>query len=264
MAFGKRLESIQNIKNMLQKGASGGSGSQWIKYVPRDGSLNVRFVEDPEEWFLYYEHYDKIAKRSFPCTTERDSCPGCVGGMDSSTRYLANALDVDENKVIPLQMPKTLVNRLIVRYEKRGTLLDVDYELMRSGSGKDTMYDLETGSTAKRRMDQHEPLDLIKILEESYANYIAEFGDPDESPAPRDEAPKKRVIKPEPVEEADDTEDDGPDETDESPDFSEDQLNEMSLGQLRIYAREVGVAPSGKSKEELVAAIVAAGDAAPY
>lgn len=173
MAFGQKSGSLKNLKKTLAKG--GGKG--FIKFIPKNGSMNVRFIQEPEEWVNYVEHYDQVARKSFPCNGEAN-CPGCVSGERKSSRYLANVVDRDDSeRVVPLQMPKDLANRLVVKYEKWGTLTDRDIELSRSGEGLDTVYDLDPSVPDRRRIDKYQPLDLLQVLEDAFN---AVFGDDDE------------------------------------------------------------------------------------
>ena len=77
-----------------------------------------------------------------------------------SNRYLANVVDLDRDKVIPLLMPRDLANRFVVRYERNGTLIDRDFELSRTGEGLDTVYDLDAGVADRKKIDKYTPLNL--------------------------------------------------------------------------------------------------------
>jgi hypothetical protein len=156
-----------NLKNLKQSLAKGGGGNAWIKFIPKNGSMNVRFIQEPEEWVNYVEHFDTTIRRSYPCNGTQ-TCPGCLSEERKSNRYLANAVDVDTDRVIPLQMPKDLANRLVARYERNGTLTDRDFELSRSGEGLDTIYDLDAGSQDRKNIAKYTPLDLLKVLDDSY------------------------------------------------------------------------------------------------
>lgn len=181
MAIGQKMGSIQKLKKSLAKGAS---NSAWIKYIPKNSSMTVRFIQEPEEWVNYAEHWDQGMRKSYPCTGE-NTCPGCMNGSRKSYRYLANAVDVDNpERVIPLQLPKDLANRLVVRYERNGTMIDRDYELSRSGEGTDTVYDLESGPVSKRNLNKYTPLDLLKVLQDAYDEV---FGPDAAEDAPEDE-----------------------------------------------------------------------------
>lgn len=186
MAIGQKVGSMKALKQSLQKGGSGGA---WIKYIPKNGMLNVRFIQEPEEWVNYVEHYDQTIRKSYPCNGET-SCPGCVSGERKSYRYLANCVDTDNDRVIPLQLPKDLANRLVVKYEKWGTLIDRDIELTRSGEGLDTVYDLDAGAQDRKKIDKYQPLDLLKVLDEAFASVFGGGVDEDDD---EPEKPKAAV-----------------------------------------------------------------------
>jgi hypothetical protein len=299
MAIGQKMGSLKTLKQSLAKGGN----NAWIKYIPKNGSMNVRFIQEPEEWINYVEHYDTVLRKSFPCNGEQ-GCPGCQGDARKSSRYLANAVDVDNDRVIPLQMPKDLANRLVVRYERNGTLTDRDFELSRSGDGLDTVYDLDAGAADRKKIDKYSPLDLIKVLTDAFNEVFGSDTDDDDSapvvpkskpkPIQRSKAAKmldkhepdvddekdedevevevpiekpalkaakakadkkagKKAAPPEPEFTAEDEEDD-----DEG--YDEETLRALPLGALRAVAREFSVDPKGMDTDEIVDAILAAGE----
>lgn len=185
MPIGRKMGSMKELKKSLAKG--GGAG--FIKYVPKNGSLNVRFLDEPENWVNYAEHYDQVIRKSYPCNGE-DTCPGCKTDERRSSRYLANAVDLDQQKVIPLQMPKDLANRLVVRYEKKGSLTDCDIELSRAGEGLDTVYDYDADAPKPRKVSQYVLLDLLNVLDEAFNSVFGDDDDDDD-----DDTPAKPVAK---------------------------------------------------------------------
>lgn len=189
MTIGTKMGSLKTLKQSLAKGG----GGQWIKYIPKNGSMTVRFIEEPENWINYVEHYDQVLRRSFPCNGET-GCPGCQGDARKSSRYLANAVDVDSDRVIPLQMPKDLANRLVVRYERNGTLIDRDFELSRSGDGLDTVYDLDAAAADRKKIDKYQPLDLMKVLTDAY-NEVFGGGEDEDPVAPTKPATPKPIAR---------------------------------------------------------------------
>lgn len=214
MAFGQKTGSLKNLKKSLAKG--GGKG--FIKYIPKNGSMNVRFIQEPEEWVNYLEHYDTTLRKSYPCSGEQ-ACPGCRSDERKSSRYLANAVDLDnDNRVIPLQMPKDLANRLVVKYEKWGTIIDRDIELSRSGEGLDTVYDLDASVPDRKRIDKYQPVDLLKVLEDAYNNVFGPDDDDDDDdttlgkPAVRGKSRSAAARSARPVAEVDDDADEDEDE----------------------------------------------------
>lgn len=189
MAYGQKAGSLRSLKKTLAKGGSGGA---WIKYIPKNGSMNVRFIQEPEEFVNYIEHFDTVARKSYPCNGEA-SCPGCRSDERKTARYLTNVVDLDNgNRVIALQLPKDLTNRIVVKYEKWGSITDRDIELSRSGEGLDTVYDLDAGPVDRRSIAKYTPLDLDKVLEDAF-NYV--FG-PDEDDADDEDTPTVQKAAP--------------------------------------------------------------------
>lgn len=139
----------KNIREDIKK--SSGAG-KYLRNI-RDGKdCEVRFLQDPEDWFKYREHYG-AATKFFPCTQD-EACPGCTSDDEklrkSSRRYVSNVIIVrekdakDEGQVVLLKIPLALANRLTAKADRNGgTLLDRNYTLIRTGNGLDTDYDAE-------------------------------------------------------------------------------------------------------------------------
>lgn len=194
MAFGQKAGSIKGLKKSLK-----GGGAGFIKYVPKDESLTVRFITDPDEWLMYRETFDEATNRGYPVPDDKNA-PGYPDpDQRTSKRYLANAVMVDDDKVVPLQMPVSLVNQLVVLYEKYGTVCDRDFELMRSGTGLDTSYQAVPEAPLKRKLDKYKPMDLEQVLEDAY-NAIwgddpnVEVDDDDEDEDEEDHVEVKRPV----------------------------------------------------------------------
>lgn len=161
-----RLGSAKAVKRSLKKG-----GQANVKNIPGEDSLTVRFLDEPEDFHGYYEHW--VGGQPLPCTT--DECAGCESDDPDekrrSFRYLANAYVVDDQKVWALKLPKTIVEQLMAFYTKyKGTLLDRDYELSRTGSGQyDTKYmaapdDRSPMNLARFERKKHDLAGLLSAL----------------------------------------------------------------------------------------------------
>jgi len=275
---GGKIKSIANLKASMKKG---GGGSAYLSRVPADASLTVRFLTEPDDenngWVQYYEHYDQVRK-FYPCT---DACPGCMEGDRPSARFLSNALDVAEGKVIPLVMPKSMAASILKKYEKYATLLDRDYELSRSGTGLDTEYDVTPEPPSKMNLTRFDLIDLWDILKDQLAQAegIVSSGD-DEDDAPKATKPL-RAVKPAPADDDDDadedddevyanggsgavavmdadTDDDVDDEDVDDDDgyMTREDYMEMSLAELKALAKDdVGFTVAelrGKDKDAIV------------
>lgn len=136
----------------------------YLQRVKADSTLTVRFLEEPTEWIQFFEYFDAEAgdKGMFLPQVEGVRLPVY---QKPSMRYLVNALDVEESKVIPLVITKTTVDQLIRKYEKYSTILDRDYEITRSGTGFDTDYYVEQKDPVKLKLSKYTKLDLMEVLE---------------------------------------------------------------------------------------------------
>lgn len=155
---GGQVKSLAALKKSIKKSSGGGM----ITRIPKDAPLTARFLEEPDRWFEYYEHFDTSANKGFICVA--DDCKGCADDMRTSKRLLANAVDTDKSIVVALAMPTSLVNILLKRYDRNGTLLDREWELSRSGAGLETEYDATSDGRTKFNFSVYEPLDLNEIL----------------------------------------------------------------------------------------------------
>lgn len=178
-------KNIKELKKSLKRGGKSG----YLSRIPADGRT-VRFLTEPDKWFKFYEHYDESLEddRYFPCT---EDCRGCDEGIDQSKRWLANALDTSENRVIPQVLPASLVSNLMKKYDKFGTIMDRDYELTKDGSGMSTEYDALYESPRKMKLDRFDLLDLEEVL----LSQLPGQGDDDDADDDEDEAPPKKSAK---------------------------------------------------------------------
>jgi len=154
-----RAGSIKDLKRSLKSKAGK------TRTIPSEDSITVRFLEEPEDFYGYYQHWFKTGPK--PCV--EGDCEGCNDDdpeiRRKSFRYLANAYVVDDQKVQPIELPKSLVEQLVAYFEKKGTLLDRDYDLSKSGSGmNDTKYLASPDSPSKMNLSRFKKLDLSKIL----------------------------------------------------------------------------------------------------
>jgi hypothetical protein len=283
MPIGKKMDNIKALKDSLKKGG----GGTFIKYIPKNDSLTGRFLTEPEEWVGYYEHFDQALRRSYPCI--EDNCPGCASEERRTFRYLANFVNTEDDRVIPLQMPKDLANRLVNRYDKYDTLMDRDYELSRSGEGLDTVYDATPEPPASRNLAKYTLHDLEKVLQEAYDSVFNTSavtteevtdkpakkagGRPKKSAAKVEEPPegffpppKEKVEEvstdPDPLDEDDDPilpDDDDDTEGDDDSFWTREKLQALALGELKATARDFGVATKGMTASQVIDAILASG-----
>lgn len=186
MAFGTKAG--ENVRDDIKR--SSGQGN-FMKTVQDGKDLRVRFLQDPEDWYKFREHYSEETK-FFPCTQD-DTCPGCNSDSEktqrSSRRYAASVIDVKEGKVICLKMPVDLANRVTLKCDRNnGTLLDRDYTLIRTGKGLDTTYNVETEDKTNIDLSRYEKIDAEALLVESYEEAFGQ-GSGGGSKAPEEKPP---------------------------------------------------------------------------
>jgi hypothetical protein len=211
------MKSLKTLKESMKKKAAG-----LVQYIPKNGEMTVRFLEEPEgNWVKFGEHYDPMRRMSFPCIG--DDCPGCEDNLRRSDRFLANVLDIEKDKAVVLQIPKGLAETLVKYYERNDTLMDRDYTLVREGEGLDTDYYPQPEEKMARKISKYEVTDLDVILEKMASAYLDDGDDDEEeeeeAPATKtrkrsEAAPKKRTRPPEPDE---DEEDEDEEEEEEAP-----------------------------------------------
>lgn len=253
---GGTSDSISDLKSDLETKSY--SGTLWIKSIPKEEGIEVRFLTEPEEWFKYKEHWND-GTGYFPCIG--DGCPGCDSDNErtqrASRRWLANAVDVGSGFVIPLKLPLDAVNKLIQRYERHGgTVMARNYKLYRYGTGLDTTYDVESEPESPFPFDQYEKIDLYDVLAEAFAEA---FGDDGKDDTPKDDTPSLDLSKKKEKEETQEVvweEDDSPDE-DEEEYLTEEDLHNMTKEELLVIADNLSVEVSmTMKKDEMINTII--------
>ena len=270
---GKKMGSVKAVKDSLKKGGS--SLNTYIKNVPAEG-ITVRFLTEPEEWFGFYEYWNDES-RNFTPMAVGEILPD---GAKASFRYLASAVDVDSDRVIPLKLAKTAANSLILKYDKYGTMLDRNYELQRHGEGLDTTYDVTPDAPTKLNIGKYEVIDLEQVLITARATSLGESDVKKSEPTIDDDEideevkPKSKVIsagskavssvkKTAKVEELDD-EDDEDDEVvemeDEEEVLDEETLSSMTIRDLRTICEDMEIDYEGMAKPAMIRSIIEASE----
>lgn len=175
--------------------SSGGGSGKWIRTL-KEGETRMRFLSefgDENGWVIYYEHYNP-AGTAFPCTGNRDTCPGCTSDnerMSKASRKVAVNAVVGQYQDV-YKLPITLVNRLKIKSDRNGSITDRDYIITRIGKDVNTEYDVESGNALPIDTSAYELMSIEKMLEEQFNENWPDF-DADRilkaEPAP---APKKK------------------------------------------------------------------------
>ena len=257
--IGQPVGSLKALKAKLAK--KGGGGSSFIKYVPKNGSVMVRFLTEPDGFVGYDEGWSGALRRSFPVTSDMKE------GRDYDRKsfvYICNALDCETDKVIPFQLKQSVVNTLVIKYERNDTIMDRDYEISRYGEGLDTTYDVESEPPKKRVLTKYKLLDLEQILQDAVKDAVAPADDDDDdktlgSGDGRRPKRQRRVVPS--YDEDEITTDDDDEEDDEPDEYTVAQMKAMDWADLKEYAKELGLKVTTRKRAELISAIVRQQDA---
>lgn len=130
MVFGAK---VKDAPSAMLSGGGGEGTERWIKYFQK-GETTIHFLEELDEWTVYYEHFHQSKSRAFPCTGDRKSCPGCTSENEkesrASKRYLVNALK--DGYVDLYKIPASLWDDLNRFADKDGgTIMARDFTVVR-------------------------------------------------------------------------------------------------------------------------------------
>lgn len=160
---------------------SGGSGD-YMKYL-RKGDNTFQIVDEYEKWTWFWEHYNP-GGFPFPCTGDRDKCPGCTSSNEkmqrASRRACFNAINrgTDGNLYASVwKVPKTVAEKLKNRYDRLGTITDRPYRVtqLKNADGRYD-YDIEAEPEATINMaevvgDYRDPEEmLVEAYEQSWGS----------------------------------------------------------------------------------------------
>lgn len=221
----------------------GGSSGRFIKYFKK-GEKTLRFLEPTDEWTKFFDHFSQSKQRSFPCTGDKETCPGCTSEnqkeKSASCRFLVNALDPETGYVDLWKIPVSIIDDL-ERYEaKDGSISDRLYTVIQFKDDKGKVrysVDREERVTSSVKEYKDKMLDHQEALQESYEEAWGQDPADEESPIQRPSArPKDEGWKHEPEDE-----DKPPFEQEEEPiRVDESEIQKMDADDLKNLFRRSG------------------------
>jgi hypothetical protein len=241
MEFGTR------VKDAVE---TDGDGSYLRNFAP--GDTTVRFCEELDEWIKFWQHFNEEDKRSYPCTGDRSTCPGCnsenVKEAKASLHYGTTVKLIDRDVYMPMRMKVSIYKKMKTRSERNdGTILNRDYIIIREGKGLETEYDVEADKvyniSSKELKDNL--FDIAEILKNSFYEMWPEL---EEAEKGTQEPVAKKTRTASPVEEESQDEE-----------ITEADLKKMGIRDLRALARKHGVDSEVcelGTKPELIDAII--------
>jgi hypothetical protein len=188
-------------KHFNKKGEGKSRSRNQVLFVPTAG-VTVRFLTPSTDWVWYQEYWDNALKQYVVATEENESeYEDRDDPIWPSNRYLAAAVNISDNRVVAVKLPKTLaddIKAMEEKYEeKKGwSLSDYDLELSKEGTGQDTSYRVLFEEASNLDISRYEIPDLFKILEAMIDPDAVEGGseieDDNAEDTPKTPAPKKK------------------------------------------------------------------------
>jgi hypothetical protein len=237
----------------------------------------VRFLHEPFDrrnpWVEYGEHYIQGGGGNNggyvpcieDCTLDADFRPG--------KRWYVNVWDRDSKQVRLLKLTGAMVENLIIKFERRGTIMDRDYSITRTGEGTDTKYHIE--AEEKEAFTQRpKQIDINAYLDQQAQAYYGSRKlkaqtsaiddddeedvedvedteeDEDEEEAPRKVVKGKTTTKRRPVADEDEDEEDESGEEDESEDEEDEDEDERPVRTKAAAGRSSKAAAVEEDEDE--------------
>lgn len=141
LKFGVKVADAPDLDPMAESG-----GGRYIQYF-KDGETRLRILEEHGEWTKVWMHFNQSKKIEYPCTGDRESCPGHNSTDEreakASCRFITNALDRETGYVNLYKIPASIEGDFERQASKYGTLLDRDYEVIRESGDRGTSYSVD-------------------------------------------------------------------------------------------------------------------------
>lgn len=176
----------------------------WIKGF-KPGETRVRILQPTrgkDGFTTYREHYKKEAGGGFPCGEDFDLfCPAeSKHGLetdkqvqDRPRRYAFNALD-EKGRLNLYKAGVKLFKKLQGHEQRKGSITDADYTIVRTGEKLETDYDPERGD--KYPIDEVPELyDIPEILGQKYAAALSYYHVDEKGNTLDDQAPEPEVTQ---------------------------------------------------------------------
>ena len=220
----RKAKSAKSVRNSMNKG--GGNWGRMLWFKP-DQERTVRIMQDPSDFIEFdYLWDDDAGKNGWGMKV-----PAYAGiGKDfpqlkdktPSQKFVIQVALIEDDEpegIYFLEPNQKLMKDILAHYDKRGTLLDRDFEIMRTGKGKATSYTLFADDPEERELDDLDEQDfneeLVRMVEE-YQKAVNESDDDED-----EEEEEDLTDDEEETEEPEASNDDEDDEEEETNDASE-------------------------------------------
>lgn len=224
------------------RSATGGGSSFPRVKMKDDETVSVQFFGDitDETAFKEFDQHQWRDKNWNYVACLGKNCPLCDDEDEDVAkaryRFVALVYNLEEKQVQVLEGPGTLAQRIILKYEKRKkSFLRRVWDITRLDTTP-TSYDVDTSDEDPVDLKGKKKLDLQAYIDESAKRY---FG----KDVPR--GGSKSAL-----------DDDDEDDYDDDETYTKAELRDMSSRELKEVAKEFRIKVQGKSKQEVIKAIL--------
>jgi len=235
--------SAKTFKGLSKKRMEKGAGNSLRLRLEKNKSHPVQFLETPDEMVEFDQHQFQDGNRwqYVPCTGE--GCPLCDDDdRDVSRvryRFITNVYSLKERKVLVMEGPKDLAQRVAFRYERKpGSFKKRVFDVTMFDSNP-VSYQVELAEEEPVRVKSDQRHDLEKYITDALERYYGSGGSADKSAL-----------------EEDDEDDDNETEWDEDEGYTKAELREMSRKELAAVAQEFGVKTKKNGEKRPTKAII--------
>ena len=241
----------------------------WITRFPKGkGEYLIRPLTEPDEWQKCNFVWNKSINRGWPLA--EGQIIDDDEGLQVQTRYLGQFIDIEKDRVIVFQVPKSVFDSFGRKFNRNGTVMDRDWLVIREGTGLDTAYDLEADEEVDRDLSKYVIPDIEEVLVNAYEHAVASGwtegkvlskdeveeakagGKSAAAEEPEPEKPKTSRSRRSSTGEAEE-----PGQKDDG-DLTADDLKDLPISTLRKMAKAKGINTSGFNRGEIIDAITGA------
>jgi hypothetical protein len=250
----------------IREETSRGTGFGNMLWIKDGDSKTIRILAEPKDWEKYrFVRYEELkAKGKLPTYAgwESDYPEVAESVGNPRTAHVIPVATVDDKGKLDRfyfwEPSNKILKDLLAHYDRRKTVMDRDWDIVREGKNLDTTYTLipdDPSDHSKKEYGSIEELDfddeLVRMVEEFAAAHAKFTGeepeeDEDERPAKKKPSKKGRVVEDDDDPEEEEEPEEEPEE--EGDDDGEIDLDELDFDELKALAKKLKVKVKAGSK----------------
>src|SRR5690606_12481199 len=148
----------------------------------------------------FWDHYSSALQKSFPCTGDRDTCPGCTAenkkDQRASAKFLVNAKDPDSGYTNLWKIPASAMSTFEGVFDKEHTIKGRIFEIYRGKNDADRVTYTVTREDPYKELTDEDTARKQDFEEALLKQYVEAWGEePDDADSPVQSAPSPKPEK---------------------------------------------------------------------